>query len=195
MGCDRGIQITYSYVWHDVAQKHHVMNREWLILEYFFFRRKQRHQEQSCVAPRKGWSKQCTFLYRWARRGGICCCRARGTSLVVCRARALLVFFFVAHLKCSSSKQELLSGDRGAFQNGSARTRSDADTARMRKASGIMQMRQTRQMQIDEDACIRNLNGHDCHTWNLQLKCSHGDLNDTYSKTLWQFVVLERWCA
>jgi len=26
----------------------------------------------------------------------------------------------------------------------------------MRKASGIMQMRQTRQMQIDEDACIRN---------------------------------------
>jgi len=26
----------------------------------------------------------------------------------------------------------------------------------MRKASGIMQMRQTRQMQVDEDACIRN---------------------------------------
>jgi len=26
----------------------------------------------------------------------------------------------------------------------------------MRKAPGIMQMRQTRQMQIDEDACIRN---------------------------------------
>ena len=51
---------------------------------------------------------------------------------------------------------KLLSGDRGAFQNGSARTRSDADAAHMRKASGIMQMRQTRQMQIDEDACIRN---------------------------------------
>jgi hypothetical protein len=53
-------------------------------------------------------------------------------------------------------QRELLSGDRGAFQNGSARTRSDADAAHMRKASGIMQMRQTRQMQIDEDACIRN---------------------------------------
>jgi len=49
-----------------------------------------------------------------------------------------------------------LSGDRGAFQNGSARTRSDADAAHMRKASGIMQMRQTRQMQIDEDAGITN---------------------------------------
>ena len=53
-------------------------------------------------------------------------------------------------------QRELLSGDRGAFQNGSARTRSDADAAHMSKASGIMQMRQTRQMQIDEDACIRN---------------------------------------
>jgi len=58
---------------------------------------------------------------------------------------------------CSAHNQrELLSGDRGAFQNGSARTRSDADAAHMRKAPGIMQMRQTRQMQIDEDACIRN---------------------------------------
>ena len=51
-------------------------------------------------------------------------------------------------------KRELpgLSGDRGAFQRGSARTRSDADAAHMRTASGIKQMRQTRQMQIDEDA-------------------------------------------
>ena len=55
-----------------------------------------------------------------------------------------------------SYQRELLSGDCGAFQNGSARTRSDADAAHMRKTSGIMQMRQTRQMQIDEDACIRN---------------------------------------
>jgi len=45
---------------------------------------------------------------------------------------------------------------KGVFRNGSARTRSDADAAHMRKASGIMQMRQTTQMQIDEDACIRN---------------------------------------
>ena len=63
------------------------------------------------------------------------------------------------HLKMFRSidtSEKLLSGDRGAFQNGSARTRSDADAAHMRKASGIMQMRQTRQMQIDEDACIRN---------------------------------------
>jgi len=53
-------------------------------------------------------------------------------------------------------KRELLSGDHGAFQNGSARMCLDADATHMRKASGIMQMRQTRQMQIDEDACIRN---------------------------------------
>jgi len=32
----------------------------------------------------------------------------------------------------------ILSGDRRAFQNGSARTRSNADAAHMRKASGIM---------------------------------------------------------
>jgi len=42
------------------------------------------------------------------------------------------------------------------YQNGSARTRSDADAAHMRKAPGVMHMRQKRQMQIDEDACIRN---------------------------------------
>ena len=47
-------------------------------------------------------------------------------------------------------------GGLRAFQNGFATTRSDADAAHMRKASGIMQMRQTRQIQIDEDACIRN---------------------------------------
>jgi len=34
--------------------------------------------------------------------------------------------------------------------------RQSAHEAHMRKASGIMQMRQTRQMQINEDACIRN---------------------------------------
>ena len=45
----------------------------------------------------------------------------------------------------------------GAFQNGSAWTRSDADAAHMRKASGVMQVCQTRQMQVNKDACIRNL--------------------------------------
>ena len=59
-------------------------------------------------------------------------------------------------ISISIYQRKLLPGDRGAFQNGSWRTRSDADAAHMRKASGIMQMRQTRQMQIDEDACIRN---------------------------------------
>jgi len=45
-----------------------------------------------------------------------------------------------------------------AFQNGSARTCSDADAAHLRKAPGVMQMRQTREMQMSnsEDACIRN---------------------------------------
>ena len=32
----------------------------------------------------------------------------------------------------------------------------DADAAHMRKVPCIMQMRETRQMQIDEDACIGN---------------------------------------
>jgi len=35
-----------------------------------------------------------------------------------------------------ANERELLSGDRGAFQNGSARTRSDADAAHMRKRRG-----------------------------------------------------------
>jgi len=45
-----------------------------------------------------------------------------------------------------------------ASQNGSVMTRSDTDSdaAHMRKAPGVMQMRQTRQMQSDEDACIKN---------------------------------------
>jgi len=73
------------------------------------------------------------------------------------RSRLLLFFFGREDMFIRARNQrELLSGDRGAFQNGSARTRSDADAAHMRKASGIMQMRQTRQMQIDEDARIRN---------------------------------------
>jgi len=44
----------------------------------------------------------------------------------------------------------------GVFQNGSAWTRSDADATHLRKASGVIQMRQTRQMQINTDAWIRN---------------------------------------
>jgi len=43
----------------------------------------------------------------------------------------------------------------GRSQNGSARTRSDTDAAHMRKALGPgvdMQIRQTRQMQTDENA-------------------------------------------
>jgi len=58
--------------------------------------------------------------------------------------------------KTSENQRKLLSGDHGAFQNASARTRADANAAHMRKAPGIMQMRHTTQMQIDQDACIRN---------------------------------------
>jgi len=45
-----------------------------------------------------------------------------------------------------------------AFQNGSVWRRSDADAAHMRKASGVIQMRQTMQIpwQINKNACIRN---------------------------------------
>jgi len=46
--------------------------------------------------------------------------------------------------------------EMGAFQNGSAWIRSDADAAHMRKASSVIQMRQTRQMQMNKDACIGN---------------------------------------
>ena len=60
-------------------------------------------------------------------------------------------------MNCSRQEERvLLSGDGGTLQNGSARTCSDADAVHMRKACGIMQMRQTRQIQIDEDAGIRN---------------------------------------
>ena len=44
------------------------------------------------------------------------------------------------------------------LQNGAARTRSDADASTHKKGAGrhgVMQMHQTRQMQINEDACIR----------------------------------------
>jgi len=48
----------------------------------------------------------------------------------------------------------------------------------------------------DRWRCVyQKLMGRDCHTWDLQLKCSYGDLNDTNSQTLWQFVALKRWCA
>ena len=53
-------------------------------------------------------------------------------------------------------EQIFLSGDRGGFQNSSVWTRSDADTTHMSKALGIIQMRQTRSIQIEEDACIQN---------------------------------------
>ena len=75
----------------------------------------------------------------------------------VLRSRLLLFFFGREDMFIRArNQQELLSEDRGAFQDGSARTRSDAAAAHMREASGIMQVRQTRQIQIDEDACIRN---------------------------------------
>ena len=73
-----------------------------------------------------------------------------------CSEHACSITLAVHGVSNVSWERILLSGDRGAFQNGSARTRSDADAAHMRKASGVIQMRQTTQMQIDEDARIRN---------------------------------------
>jgi len=67
--------------------------------------------------------------------------------------------------------RETLPGDRELFWIGSARTRWDADAAHMRKAPGVMQMRQTRQMLIDGDAWIRNLTDKNStpETWTRKL--------------------------
>ena len=51
------------------------------------------------------------------------------------------------------------------------RTRSDADAAHMRKVPGVMQMRQTRQMHIDEDACIRKMRVLKIRVLQIVLKC------------------------
>jgi len=77
-------------------------------------------------------------------------------GLCMCVCVCVSSFQVKSYFRLVRCEQKPLSGDRGAFQKGSARTRSDADAVHMRKAWGIMQMRQTRQMQIDEDACIRN---------------------------------------
>ena len=74
------------------------------------------------------------------------------------------------HLRYNSSLHSFLSPrihiyitsenpfrEMNSFQNGIAWTRSDADATHMRTASGIIQlMRQTRQIQINKDACIQN---------------------------------------
>ena len=66
-----------------------------------------------------------------------------------------------------------------------------------RKVQGVMQMRQTRQMQIDEDACIRNwtdqLTKREYHSLYTATRCF--EIKRHFPKTLWDFVVLERWCA
>jgi len=88
-----------------------------------------------------------------------------------------------------------------AFQNGSARTCWDTDAARMGKAPSILQMHQTRQIQINEDACIRN--------WTNELASrEHHEYHSLYTATRWILrsnstfqrlcgldLVLERWCG
>jgi len=83
------------------------------------------------------------------------------TFVLVSRALELVIFTLIspafAHaLSPSIANSNSPSGRSRAFQIGFARTRSDTDAAHMRKAPVVMQMRQTGQMQIDEDACIRN---------------------------------------
>ena len=67
---------------------------------------------------------------------------------------------FIWHIHMNMSHIHVTSEnpfrEMGAFQNGSAWIRSDADAAHMRKASSVIQMRQTRQMQMNKDACIGN---------------------------------------
>ena len=72
----------------------------------------------------------------------------------------------------------------------SMRTRADADAAHMRKVPAVMQMRQTRQMQIDEDACIRNWTdeltsreSHHLYRYEVNL-----EITRHFPKTLWHFV-------
>jgi len=105
--------------------------------------------------------------------------------------------WILTYLSRAHNQRELFSGDRRAFQNASARTCSDAHATHMRKASGIMQMRQKRQMQFDEDACIRNwtdkLTKREYHSLYTATRCF--EIKQHFPKTLWDFVVLERWCA
>jgi len=56
----------------------------------------------------------------------------------------------------------------------------------------------TRQMRMDEDACIiRNwtdkLTKREYHSLNTATRCF--EIKRNFPKTLWDFVVLERWCA
>ena len=51
------------------------------------------------------------------------------------------LFRMARELENAAHKEKAREWRSRAFQNGSAKTRSDADAAHMRKASGIMQMR------------------------------------------------------
>ena len=57
---------------------------------------------------------------------------------------------------CGLLNRKTLPGNRELPWWDSSMTRPDADTAHTRKVPDVMQMRQTRQMQIDEDASIRS---------------------------------------
>ena len=81
-------------------------------------------------------------------------CVAMRCSVLQCIAVCCIVLQCVSVVCCIIERTPF--GRSRAFQNGSANTRSESDAAHMRKAPGVVQMRQTRQMQIDENACIRN---------------------------------------
>jgi len=89
------------------------------------------------------------YLYKpqECQRQKECCCKIYVTTLDYTLS-SVHGFIFISPAR--------IFREMGAFRNGSAWTRSDADAAHMRKASGVIQMRQMRQMQINKDACIRN---------------------------------------
>jgi len=92
--------------------------------------------------------------------------------------------------------RETLPWDRKLSWIGFAWTRSDADAAHMRKASGVMQMRQTRQMQMDEDTCIRDACIRD---WRDEL--TSREAHSLYTATRWSLrsnstiVTFQRLCG
>jgi len=91
-------------------------------------------------------------------------------------------------------KREPLSGDRDLFRMAPREHVQTLALVHTKKVQGVMQIRQTRQMQINEDACVLQIEPTRLPHLKLNLSAPTVIFNDTYSKTL-EYVAIERWCA